>query len=85
MEDPGQTAVQNLSPRPDPAPVARDRDPRSFTPHASCYAPGLEQRSPGPIDVIAALVDLFEPPTADRTREFGGHSNLHLHLHEKMG
>jgi hypothetical protein len=78
MGDPGQTAVKTLSHGPDRASITR-----TFTPDANCYGPGLEHRSPGPIDVIAALVDLFEPFTADRAREFG---ELHpLHPHEKMG
>ena len=78
MGDPGQTAVKTLSHRADRAPLAR-----LFTPDASCYGPGLEHRSPGPIDVLAALIELFEPFPADRARELG---ELHpLPPHEKMG
>jgi hypothetical protein len=83
MGDPGQTAVKTLSHRPDRAAIARTRCPRMFTPDANRYGPGLEHRSPGPIDVIAALAALFEPFTADRTCEFG--ESHPLHPHEKMG
>jgi len=78
MGDPGQTAVKTLSHGRDRAPLAR-----MFASDANCYGPGLEHRSPGPIDLIAALVELFEPFTADRV---GGFGELHpLHPHEKMG
>jgi hypothetical protein len=95
MEDPGQTAVNTLSHRPDRISGPRDRESLMCTPHGNCYAPGLEHRSPGPIDVIAALAERFsfpapkprypesEPHTADRARESGELHNLYLR--EKMG
>ena len=83
MGDPGQTAVNTLSHGPHREPLARKRYARTLTPDATRYGPGLEHRSPGPIDVIAALAEPFAPRTADRTREFG---ELHpLHPHEKLG
>lgn len=88
MEDPGQTAVQTLSHRPDHASVARERDTRMFAPLASCYAPGLEHRSPGPIDAIAALAELFArpAPTPPLRPPPEPHAyDYNLHLHEKMG
>ena len=81
MGDPGQTAVNTLSHGPHREPLARERCAR--TPDANRYGPGLEHRTPGPIDIISALAELFEPFTADRTREFG--EPLPLHPHEKMG
>lgn len=95
MEDPGQTAVQTLSHWSDPASVARGRDPRMSTAGVSCCGLGLEHRSPGPIDVIAALAEQFLWPAPEprcaapelqnpvHTREFV--ELRYLHLHEKMG
>jgi hypothetical protein len=88
MGDPGQTAVNTPSRGVDRAPAARDRDPRMSAPRATCYGPGLEHRSPGPIDVIAALAERFAwPAPAPRLRPSPESPayDYNLHLHEKMG